>query len=94
MSYPRYIVQWSEGRLPCPPQFKGTSVRRLFESGKIGGSRNVERETSDPEEAKRLWSEDRFNRRVYVIKKRGRQRELVQKPHELINQLKQSEGRP
>ena len=84
MNYPYYIVQWSEGRLPCPPQHRMIpAIRKQFESGRIGGRKFVERRTENPEEAKRLWEADRMNRRVYVVKAPNRSRELVRCPWEL-----------
>jgi hypothetical protein len=84
MNYPYYIVQWTEGRIPCPAhQRMIPAIRRQFESGRIGGRRNVERETDNPEEAKALWNRDRINRRVYVVTQRGCQRRLIRNPDRL-----------
>jgi len=84
MNYPYYIVQWSEGRLRCPPHQRMISaVKRMYETGRIGGKKLVERQTQSPTEAKNLWAQDRMNRRVYVVKARNRHRELVRRPWEL-----------
>lgn len=67
MKHPHYIVTWSEGRLPCPPQYRGTVVQKEFDKGRIGGRRNIERRVETPQEALRLLNEDRFNRIVYEV---------------------------
>ena len=83
MTYPHYIVQWHEGRLPCPPHLRCTVMRRQFESGRIGGKRLVEKETPDPAEARRLWEQDRHARNVYVVKAPDTHRVKVREPWSL-----------
>jgi len=74
MEYPYYIVTWQEGRLPCPPQYKGTVIERQFERGQIGGSRTVEKRVQTPHEALRILMQDRMRRTVYQVRDRGSQR--------------------
>lgn len=72
--YPYYIVTWRTGRLPCPPQYAMiSSIRRQFETGRIGGSRLHERRCATPAEAKQLaqeHSQELVN--VYVVDAPGR----------------------
>lgn len=89
MTHPYYIVQWSEGRLPCPPHLRCTSLRKEFERGSVGGKRLVERRVTDPEEAKRLWKRDRFNREVYVVQRPDAPRKRVRRPHTLTKETEQ-----
>jgi hypothetical protein len=85
MDYPYYIVQWSEGRLPCPPHLRCTTIRKDFESGRIGGRKLVEKRTTDPTEAKALWERDRFKREIYIVE-RNRPRRRITQPHRLTKE--------
>lgn len=40
--YPHYIVQVWGGRLPTPPEYRGTPVAKQFESGRIGGRKIID----------------------------------------------------
>lgn len=64
MNYPYYIVQTREGRLPCPPQYKHTSIEKEFTSGRIGGKKTLEDRTTDLDEVYALWL--RSNRRADI----------------------------
>jgi len=85
MNHPYYIVQWYEGRLPCPAHLRCTVIKREFERGGIGGKRLVEKTTTDPQEAYRLWRQNQYRNgcSVYIVKARNRQRERVRQPHTL-----------
>ena len=39
--YPHFLVQRWGGRLPTPPEYRGTPVAKQGESGKIGGTKLV-----------------------------------------------------
>jgi hypothetical protein len=39
--YPHFILQVWGGRLPTPPEYRGTSLAKQFESGRIGGKKLV-----------------------------------------------------
>lgn len=67
MEYPHYIVTWIEGRLPCPPQYRGTVIQREFDRGRIGGRRMVEKAVQTPQEALRILNKDRMSRTVYEV---------------------------
>jgi hypothetical protein len=77
MNYPYFIVSWYEGRLPCPPQYRGTVIAKQFNNGQIGGKRLCEKQTECPQEAYNLWAKDRFNRSVIIVERRGGQRRRV-----------------
>ena len=77
MNYPYYIVTWHEGRLPCPPQYRGTVIQKQFDNGQIGGKRMLEEKTDDPQVAYATWSRDRFKRRIYVVERQGGQRRVM-----------------
>jgi hypothetical protein len=74
MDYPHYIVTWSEGRLPCPPQYRGTVIQRQFDNGRIGGRKNIEKRVQTASEAFRMLCQDRMNRTVYEVPARNRYR--------------------
>lgn len=80
MNYPYYIVTWQEGRLPCPPQYKGTVIQRQFDKGHIGGRRNIEKKVQTPKEALQLLRQDRFNRTVYQVASRNSCRKRIRLP--------------
>ena len=44
LSYPYFEARHWAGRLPVPPQLRGTSIAKQFESGAIGGKRVKETE--------------------------------------------------
>ena len=79
--YPYYIVQWREGRLPCPSRYRQVgAIRRMFDRGKIGGSRLVSREFTDPEQARRAVLEvrrDGHNPEVLIVDRPGAQRRRI-----------------
>jgi len=74
MNYPYYIITWQEGKLPCPPQYRGTVIQRQFDKGHIGGRRNVEKRVTTPQEALRIFNQDRTQRTVYEVKSPQTQR--------------------
>lgn len=78
-TYPYYIVTWRTGRLPCPPQYAQiSSIRRQFESGRIGGTRVHEDRCDTTAEAKRVAYEHRQQSvSVYVVDAPGRPRRFV-----------------
>jgi len=76
MQYPYYIVQEREGRLPCPPQYRNTTIAKEFTSGRIGGSRLKENKTTDPQEAYATWSRNR-QATIYIVEGQGRPRRRV-----------------
>lgn len=78
-AYPYYIVTWRTGRLPCPPQYAQiSSIRRQFETGRIGGSRLHEHRCDTPAEAKQLVQEHAQELvNVYVVDAPGRPRRNV-----------------
>ena len=39
--YPHFVLQAWGGRLPTPPEYRGTPVAKQFESGRIGGRKLV-----------------------------------------------------
>jgi hypothetical protein len=86
MNYPYYIVQWTEGKLPCPPHLRCTRIRREFEKGNIGGRRMKEIRTEDPAEAQALWERDRFNRSVYIVERPNSPRRKVLRPYNLAKE--------
>jgi len=56
--YPHFLVRVWGGRLPVPPQFRGTSIAKQFESGRVGGRRIVEeRRFADNVEGRRAMVE-------------------------------------
>ena len=77
MNYPKFIITWTEGRIPCPPQYRGTVIAKQFTSGHIGGKRVKEHTTDDPMEAVREYNKDLWNRTAYMIPERGRQRQRI-----------------
>jgi len=78
--YPYYIVEWSEGRLQAPPQYRHTPVGRMFERGQIGGRRVVEREAGTAEEALELWrrNRDKQSIEVFLVRAPNSPRQRVQ----------------
>ena len=85
-TYPYYIVQWYEGRLECPIQHRMIpAIRRQFESGRIGGRRNIERQTTDPKEAYQIWQRNRNKHgiAVYIVEAPNRQRKKIMRPYTL-----------
>ena len=67
MKSPYFIVTWNEGRLPCPPQYRGTVIQKQFDNGQIGGKRLIEKTVESAQEAFRLLCQDRMKRTVYVV---------------------------
>jgi len=71
--YPYWIVEWSEGKLPVPPQYAHTPIAKMFESGRIGGRRMVETEALD------VWrrNRDKDMLEVYLVGAPGTPRRRV-----------------
>ena len=88
MNYPYYIITKREGRLPCPPQYRGTVIAKEFTSGRIGGTRNVEHRTEDPQEAYAAWLRDRMNTTIYEVNMGGPRRRV--RAEELQRKIKES----
>lgn len=57
-TFPRFEAVLWEGRLRVPPEYRGTPVRKQFESGRIGGKRiNRTDRFEDTEEGRRALQE-------------------------------------
>jgi hypothetical protein len=51
--YPHFVVQVWKGRLPTPAEYRGTSIAKQFESGRIGGRKiDVEERYADNPEGR------------------------------------------
>lgn len=76
MTYPYWVVEWSEGRLPAPLHVRGTMIAKMFDDGRIGGRRQRESEHTDLEDA--LWALTQHRDSVlWEVTARGRQRQRV-----------------
>ena len=79
--YPYFIVQWREGRLPCPLQYRQVgAIRRMFNQGTIGGSRLVSREFTNSDNARRAALQARRNGRapeILTVERPGAQRRRI-----------------
>jgi hypothetical protein len=68
MQYPYYIVQSWTGRLPVPVQYRHTPIAKMFETGKIGGSKMREQAFVTPQEAQRAaFQAQRESHRVEIL---------------------------
>lgn len=84
MKYPYFIVQRLTGKLPCPPEYRHTSIERQFKSGRIGGSNLKETICHTAEETQRAVLEARRNSaevRVYVVLRPNNPRNAVYNCH-------------
>lgn len=80
--YPYYIVTWREGRLEAPMQFRATPIAKMFESGKIGGTRMFDETFEDELEAVRFARQKEYDRKardvqVLIVEAPNRHRKPV-----------------
>ena len=73
MHYPYFVVQRQVGRLECPPQYRHTPIERQFKSGRIGGTRALERIYHTAIETHRAVVNDRGGSNIHVF--------VVLRPH-------------
>jgi hypothetical protein len=68
MKYPYYIVQSWTGRLPVPVQYRRTPIAKMFETGKIGGSKMREQTFATLQKAQQAaFQAQRESQRVEVL---------------------------
>lgn len=83
-TYPYYIVTWTEGRLPCPPHYRMLPVlRRMFESGQLGGRRRCEEDftsTIGVTQKVHQLKRDGKHPEVYVVRSARTQRHRIPWP--------------
>lgn len=79
--YPHFVLQAWGGRLPTPPEYRGTPVAKQFESGRIGGRKLVvdERIQDTPEGRAELQAKVREHRDcdIYYVRSHQHARERL-----------------